>query len=637
MTAKRRLDQATTEKTRSFERLSSGMRINRASDDAAGLSISSILKLQGRVFGRGIQNINDGLSALSIADSTLSGLTDIVTRIRELAQQAANGSFSNNQRAVLDREAQYLSSEFFRLSRSARFNGLGLFDGSLAQGLRLQAGFGVDGSIGSSLGGRLGSGSFSTVTSYGGLGVHNNDVALGDLNGDGHLDMVNVGIHNSGASYAQVRLGQGDGTFSDAVTYATEGYETYAVSLADLNNDGILDLVTAGSVGGNDSDGSTTIRLGLGNGTFGNATSYFGGSKEAYLGDLNGDGILDLVSAGVTGRGAGGLAVVRLGLGNGTFGQSVSYAMEAAASEAVALADINNDGKLDLITAGRDGAHTGQFSVRLGQGNGTFGSRLTYETSNDATSLSLGDINGDGKLDIVVGLAGGGAEVRLGQGNGTFGDAVDYHLIGGTVTEASLADVNGDWHLDIVAVGTDGSNLGVTSVRLGNGDGTFNAAVVSEIAPAVTFLQSVALGDLDGDGVLDLVASGYTNNPQDRIYVQSGVTREGLNPMLSFSLATKSDALQAMAMLDRTLSNLSKQRGVIGAFQSRLQAAMGTLITTRENYLAAEGRITDVDVASESAELTRNQILEQTATAILGQANQMPALVLQLLSNQSRS
>jgi len=110
LTAQRRLGEADSALSKTFERLSSGQRINRASDDAAGLAIADDLKAKGRIYTQGIRNGNDGISLLNIADSAIDALTGVVTRIRELSEQSANGTYSNQQRAALDAEAQALSS-----------------------------------------------------------------------------------------------------------------------------------------------------------------------------------------------------------------------------------------------------------------------------------------------------------------------------------------------------------------------------------------------------------------------------------------------------------------------------------------------------------------------------------------------
>ena len=130
--ALRELDRATSSVGKALQRLSSGLRINSASDDAAGLSIASSLDAKSRIYTQAIRNANDGISALNIAEGTTSQLSNIVTRLKELATQSANGSFSTKQRLALDKENEQLTLEFNRLTASTSFNGLNLLDGALA-------------------------------------------------------------------------------------------------------------------------------------------------------------------------------------------------------------------------------------------------------------------------------------------------------------------------------------------------------------------------------------------------------------------------------------------------------------------------------------------------------------------------
>jgi len=139
--ASRRLDRTSRELTNIFERLSSGQRINRAVDDAAGLAVSSALNVKSRIFNQAIRNLSDGVSLLSIADQALLNLSDIVQRQIELAQQSANGTFSIEQRAALDDEAQALAREYERIIEITSFNGLKLINGEQAS-ITLKAGIG---------------------------------------------------------------------------------------------------------------------------------------------------------------------------------------------------------------------------------------------------------------------------------------------------------------------------------------------------------------------------------------------------------------------------------------------------------------------------------------------------------------
>lgn len=637
-----------------FERLSSGQRINRASDDAAGLAISESLNTDRRVFNQAIRNLNDGFSVLNLADSTVAELSQIVTRMQELAEQSANGSLSNVQRSSLNREAQALKEEFFRVSRSTDFNGLRLFDGSLENGVRLQAGYGTDGSIFSSLGGKLGDGTFSLKDSFlngpdlGNLG-DTRDMKLVDVNRDGILDLVaaiNDGDDGGESavyhSYLSVRHGLGDGTFSEESTLSLHGEITEAIELADLNNDGILDLIATGR---NNSDvGELRIHLGNGDGTFGggevSGAEPFN-SHELQVKDLNNDGNLDIVTVGTTSFLGDGLALVRLGDGSGSFGSVATVATESRRTNDLDLSDVNGDGILDLLTGGYDDSGNGQVTLQFGNGDGTFRDGSQFSTGSEQVSdVFLRDLNGDGSVDIVSTEqdgSGGEAKVYLGDGVGGFGSALisDFGGVFSYEIDSALADINGDGILD--GIGTEiASN--VVQVTLGNGDGTFQSATSfadQNFAQGNSRITGFVLNDIDGDGVLDLLVGGGFEDSgaefQSQISVFSGNTREGIAPILDFSLETQADALQALAPLSRKLELLAEQRGTIGAFQSRLESALNTLTAASENYAAAESRIRDTDVAFEAANLSRLNILQQAAASVLAQANQQPSLAITLL------
>lgn len=613
----RRLDHSSTELTKVFQRLSSGQRINRASDDAAGLAVSDSLRTDSLVYTQGIRNLNDGVSMLTIGEGALEELSSIVIRLKELAEQAANGTFGYQQRQSLDKEAQQLSTEYTRIAQSVEFNGSRFFNGSISS-LTFQSGYGAAGGIAASVGGVKAAGTFAANIATTNAGV--SQIALGDLNGDGILDVV---AERSGSS--TVQIGLGNGSFGTIVTYSAETTGV-GVDLSDFNNDGNLDIVT---VGGNAGIQVATVRLGSGNGTFGAATTYSIGTgiyQSVAVGDLNRDGNIDLAIVGYDGT--GGFANIRFGQGNGTFGAVATYAMDTTQTSAVALGDVNNDGNLDLVTAGNS-AGAGSMFVRYGAGNGTFNSAISYSTeSSTSNAVRVADINGDGLNDIATaGTSGaaGAATIRLGTGGGALSAGTAYATETSGSKNLRLTDLNGDGAIDLVTSGANGMP-GFSTIRLGNGNGSFGAS--TQLSNGTTSGSGLAIADINADGALDILSGGVMG-----FGTSLGNLTSGVGALIPFSLQFRYSAIQAMPDLTRALDRVSLHRGQIGSYQSRLNSAISNNTSAVETFTAAESQIRDADVAQEAAQLARNKILQQSGTAVLAQANNQPQIALSLLES----
>jgi len=312
--------------------------------------------------------------------------------------------------------------------------------------------------------------------------------AVGDFNNDGILDLA-VATSSSTGFFISVYFGNGDGTFHGPFQNHSATPITYMVT-ADFNGDGKLDIAAL------DGLGNITVFLNHGDGAliqqqvFRSLSTHgiriTGPSDNALAAaDFNGDGKLDLLVTGNLNAGPGG--AVYLGNGDGTFGSPQSFNLVSPLGNP-AIGDFNGDGKLDLAVP--DGA---SVHVLLGNGDGTFQAGVTYQTAYGGFSAAAADVNGDGKLDIVT----DGVSVLLGNGDGTFTsdggvnlDTGDYFASG-----VNIADFNGDGKLD-VAVGDP------IYLLLGNGDGTFqNATLVA----SDDNLISLGMGDFNGDGKIDLI------------------------------------------------------------------------------------------------------------------------------------
>lgn len=344
-------------------------------------------------------------------------------------------------------------------------------------------------------------------------------VAVADLNHDGHPDVVVANVNGLG-----VLLGNGGGTLRAVVTYDSGGNFATDVKIADLNRDGRPDIVVANECGDARCTYSTVgVLLGNGDGTFQPVVIYDPAGFTTYsiaVADVNGDGHLDLLvsNCGTTGCSTliRGTVAILLGNGDGTFQPAVAYDSGGYESLSVTVADINGDGKPDLVVANlcaqfNDiGFGEGAVAVLLGNGDGTFQSALTFDPlANDSEFAVARDVNGDGRPDLLVsncmpsdravcGIQPGVISVLLGNGDGTFQPAKTYQTAGDFADRLSVADLNGDRKLDLAVATGEG-----VEVWLGNGDGTFHAqkSYISEGS------RAVVVADMNRNGNPDLVST----------------------------------------------------------------------------------------------------------------------------------
>jgi len=305
-------------------------------------------------------------------------------------------------------------------------------------------------------------------------------------------------------------------SFLPAVAYGSGGIFPGSVTVADVNGDGKPDLLVANLAQGALNHGSVGVLLGNGDGTFQAVVTYDSGDDNAVavvVADVNGDGKPDLLVANL-GTVAGGTVGVLLGNGDGTFQAAVIYGSGGDEASSVAVADVNGDGKPDLVVANcSPGCQTeGVVSVLLGNGNGTFQTAASFDSGGSGTvSVAVADVSGDGKPDLVVAnqclsstnCTNGTVGVLLGNGNATFQPVVTYGSGGsGRAFDGSVT---------VADINGDGkpdvlvANTGSSSVGvlLGNGDGTFQASVT--YSSGGTSTTSVATADVNGDGKPDLL------------------------------------------------------------------------------------------------------------------------------------
>lgn len=597
--AARKLNEHTNSLSKTFEKLSSGLRINRASDDAAGLAVAEDLKTDSRVYGQAIRNANDAISSLSIADGALGELDNLLGRLKELSEQSANGVYSLTQRKALDTEAQQLVQEYNRITASTKFNGTSILAAGQGE-MRIQLGYGVAGSIGYAQAGELdrniNSGTFESAIANG-IGMIAGLSGTADFNGDGMADLY--GISNL-LNNAEVSISDGDGTFT--TTNFNEGTTILGSAAADFDGNGTVDFVVTSANGAH-------FYSGDGDGTFTSGTTSSGGViTNPQIGDFNGDGIVDLLGTSGTN------IVLSTGNGDGSFNTAQTVLAAGVAISSVRAGDFNGDGTDDFAYSS---SAVSSIGVYTGSTTGSFTNTGTLTAAAVSAGIRIGDINRDGLDDLVVSSS-NTIYTGTANSNGTISSLTSTGITGASTFR--LADMNSDGALDILAL--NGTSL---SYYTGNDDGSFNASSGSTSTVAAQVLMP---GDYNGDGAMDVVVTRTTASVKSTLL---GNTTQ-VNTMQGLYLLDEAGARAALTTVEAAQTRVANERGKIGANLSRLDSAMANIESLRANTQNAHSRIMDIDVAEETANMIKLQVLQNGAQAVGAQANLSAKTVLEMLN-----
>jgi hypothetical protein len=314
----------------------------------------------------------------------------------------------------------------------------------------------------------------------------------GDFNNDGRADIAMANYDEPG--YATVVLGNGHGSFafasSPSINKAPNG-----IAAGDFDGDGNLDLVVSSI--SNDPSDVVSVLLGHGDGSFEAAVEYPVGALPGFVAvaDLNGDGKPDIVTENSNSNSIS----VLLGGGDGTFLPKTDFALGLSPMN-LALGDLNGDGKIDVAIAAN--SYFAAFVVLLGNGDGTFGPPQ-YGGSSDTifNGIALGDFNRDGRLDVaLLDAIYAKVDIYIAQGGGLYSNVIEVPT-DANLSAIAAADLYGDGQVELITAGS-----GVARLFQSSGDGTFRDAGAF---PGIAGGAGIAIADVDGDGKPDVIAPSY--------------------------------------------------------------------------------------------------------------------------------
>src|SRR5450830_31595 len=597
LNAQRNLSMSQSGLATSLQRLSTGLRINSAKDDAAGMSIAS--RMTSHINGNNVaaRNANDGISLAQTAEGGLNSATDLLQRMRDLAVQSANGSNSDQDRASIQSEVGQLKDEIDRVAKSTSFNGLNLLDGSFT-GQSFQVGANATSNdriqidkIANLQTTSLGTGLSGSTSLTGGLTT--TALAAGDLT----LNGAQVGATAAGGQAGQS---------------ASSGYALAQAINAVAGQSGVTataNATTAGAV-----SVTSAIPTGAAAAVAANSFSINGVSI----------GAIDLGTAYVAPT--GGAAAVAGGPSAAIAqGANVAEAINKVSNQTGVAASVDDTGKVKLtstngkdITIATKGSYLPATLLADTGLTGTAGAGTTTSAAALPTSTAGGYAAGTFKVNGVdVGdIADGGTA----QGQGANTAAAINKISGKTGVTATADSLTGA----ITLSAADGRDI-----VLANGSSATGVVDATGLAVGTT-TSSVTLQSGNANGIV----VGGKNDKFAGLHAYEGqkaANTTSTNSVSTVDVSTASGAQAALGTIDAALSSVNSSKAALGAYQNRFSAVVSNLQATSENLSASRSRIQDADFASETANLTRGQILQQAGTAMLAQANSLPNGVLSLL------
>ena len=672
LNAQRNLTSSQSSLTTSLQRLSSGLRINSAKDDAAGLAISQRFSAQIGGLTQASRNANDAISLAQTAEGALSGVGDNLQRLRTLAVQSANSTNSDSDRAAIQSEVTSLVSEIGRVAGTTQFNGINLLDGSFkAQSFQVGANANqtIAVSVDAATTDKLGATQASALT------ASNNGTALSA--GDLTLNGVSVGGSVAASDNASSKNNSASAIAKAAAINAVSAQSGVTATVDANEVAGSAQTVGASSAATLTVNGVTTGSITL-SGTDGKA------DRSAVITAINAVSGQTGVVATDGGSSAAGIKLTAAD-GRNVVVSTSSASLTAGNTGLANVGGTTQYGKFTLTSANAISV-TGN-ATNLKNGGvvaGSYSTQTAYATTK--AGVALGFAAGDFKINgqaIGASLTTTDTASSKNQDFSAISKAAAINALSDTTGVTATANANNvDGSAQTVAAATANTLTvnGITTgpITLGGTDGAADRSAVITAINAISgqtgvkaidggsSLGGIKLSAADGRNV-DVSTSGasltaantglatfgtnygtFTLSSAKSITISAGTTgatassigtldagtygagRSGQS-LATIDVSTAAGANAAITAIDNAISSVNTSRASLGAIQNRFASTVSTLQSTTENLSAAKSRITDADFASETANLTRGQILQQAGTAILAQANSLPNGVLALL------
>ena len=640
LNAQRQLNKSQGLQNEAMERLSSGLRINSAKDDAAGLAIATGMQSQITGINQAVRNSNDGISMAQTAEGSMDEMTNILQRMRELSVQASNDTNSDSNRASIQKEVDQLYAELDRIAETTQFNGINLLDGS-TKSTTLQIGansgetlsFSIDAVTTKDLNlnavsgtGDLNGGRANTGTAMGTASVTMNGVTLsgtGAVQGDmaaAVKDMVNAKTGLTGVTASAYNAVEGTGGIS-GVTDGTLSINGTTID-ATSNSSDLVDKINrdvAGVTASLNSDGGLVLSNDTGNqidiaGAAAADVGLTAGDYQGYVSLTSSDG--EAIELGLTSTGTA-AELQQMGFNESTGSDVVKGS--AVASTAITANDNIKINGVDLGAVTGTTASDKAFAINaISDETGVTASATTVvETSviisaaNEESALSINGVS----IDLSTEMS----------GHGTIDAMVT--AINNSGVQGVVASTNEETGA-LVLTSASGQDI-----QFETATGDIDQGAVDTTAATTFQAGSITLTGEDGKDVV-ITSTATTEALKDTALAKLGVTDMGGSEAAvgtGLSVTSATNAQNSIDRIDDALSKITDSRANLGAIQNRLGSTISNLENVSQNISAAKSRIFDADFAAESAKMSKAQILQQAGTSMLTQANASSQNVMSLL------